>query len=68
MSIIPVIEFTSYVIQSLKDSDDLKLRIMGLTQGHLASYPGQVASYPLFLMKGCGLGTTLWLEGMRDIT
>ena len=45
LCIIPVIELTSFVIQSLKDFNGLKLR-MGLTQAHLASYPGQVASYP----------------------
>ena len=45
LCIIPVIELTSFVIQSLKDFNGLKLRV-GLTQAHLASYPGQVASYP----------------------
>ena len=42
VTIIPVIE---YVLQPLKDSNGLKLSV-GLTQAHLASYPGQVASYP----------------------
>ena len=38
LHIIPVIEFTSYVLQSLKDFNGLKLRV-GLTQGSFVSRP-----------------------------